>query len=83
MSNDTRPKGWHDDFASDRPEHARRQGFASPTGPDTRQADLVSRERVLGILNGWIDACNSAEPNPHHATARTMLLTVKDEVRKL
>ena len=27
--------------------------FAKPTGPDTRQPEMVSREKVLAAINRW------------------------------
>ena len=111
MSKDgTRPEGWHDDFASDRPERVERQGtkptweggnpncpyctgegcpiehcpfvastgFPPETGPDTRQPEMVSREKYDTL----VETCQAAlvalpgQKNPHPDDALQQLVNI-------
>lgn len=86
----------YSDFASDDPEHARRQcgdlkydvteiydhEIRRVTGPDTRQPEMVSKSAVLRILNDWIDASHQSTGAAGGAV-RDALLHIKDRVRKL
>lgn len=62
--------------------------FAEPTGPDTRQPDMVSREAVLALLDEAYEATIGVnrilpKPNPMIGAAAGTLKEIANRVRKL